>query len=363
MSEIKRLLKPVPPGGVIGIIGGGQLGRMLALAAARLGLKAAVYNDEHHAPAFQVTPLQLVAAYDERNMLTGFAEICDVITFEFENLPSESIAYLASLKPLHPGQRALEATQDRLTEKNFLRSLGLKTAPFVAVDSREDAAKAFAEIGGPAILKTRRLGYDGKGQAKVASADETTRAFDGFNAPPAILEGFVDFAFEASVVAARSPDGKFAAYDPPENIHEHHILRRSIVPGRLTKAQADEAKAIARKIAEALDYVGVLAVELFVGKDGSLTVNEIAPRVHNSGHWTIEACACSQFEQHIRAVAGWPLGDPTRHADAVMENIIGAEVDAWESLARSGALHLYGKREARPGRKMGHVTRLKPLTK
>jgi 5-(carboxyamino)imidazole ribonucleotide synthase len=363
MSEIKRLSKPVPPGGVIGIIGGGQLGRMLAMAAARLGLNAAIYSDAHNAPAFQVTSLQIAAAYDDRNMLTGFAEICDAITFEFENLPSQSIAYLASLKPLHPGQRALETMQDRLTEKSFVQSLGLRTAPFVAVNSREDAAKAFDEIGGPAILKTRRLGYDGKGQTKVTSVDDASRAFDGFKGAPAILEGFVDFAFEASVVAARSWHGKFAAYDPPENIHEHHILRRSIVPGRLSSAQAEEAKMMARKIAEALDYVGVLAVELFVGKDGTLLVNEIAPRVHNSGHWTIEACACSQFEQHIRAVAGWPLGDPTRHADAVMENIIGAEADAWESLARSGSLHLYGKREARPGRKMGHVTRLKPLTK
>ena len=359
MSEIKRLLKPVPPGGVIGIIGGGQLGRMLALAAARLGLNAAIYNDARNAPAFQVTPIQIAAAYDDRNMLTGFAEICDVITFEFENLPSESIAYLASLKPLHPGQRALEIMQDRLTEKSFVRSLGLKTAPFAEVSSREDAAKAFGKIGGPAILKTRRLGYDGKGQAKVTSADETMDAFDRFKAAPSILEGFVDFAFEASVVAARSLEGKFAAYDPPENIHENHILRRSIVPGRLSNVQSEEAKTIARKIAEALDYVGVLAVELFVGRDGGLIVNEIAPRVHNSGHWTIEACQCSQFEQHIRAVAGWPLGDPVRHADAVMENIIGSEAHAWESLARSGALHLYGKREARPGRKMGHVTRLK----
>ena len=363
MSEIKRLAKPVPPGGVIGIIGGGQLGRMLAMAAARLGLNAAIYNDAQNAPAFQVTPLQIAAGYDERNMLTGFAEICDAITFEFENLPSESIAYLAGLKPLHPGQHALETTQDRLTEKNFVRSLGLKTAPFAPVSSKDDAVLAFEKLGGPAILKTRRLGYDGKGQAKVTSADEAVRAFESFKNAPAILEGFVDFAFEASVVAARALDGTFAAYDPPENIHEHHILRRSIVPGRLSKAQSDEAKAIARKIAEALDYVGVLAVELFVGKGGALVVNEIAPRVHNSGHWTIEACACSQFEQHIRAVAGWPLGDPTRHADAVMENIIGAEADAWESLARSGALHLYGKREARPGRKMGHLTRLKPLTK
>ena len=361
MSETRTLSQPVPPGGTVGIIGGGQLGRMLALAAARLGLKAAIYNDENHAPAFQVTPLQIAAPYGDRNMLTGFAEICDVITFEFENLPSDAIAHLASLKPVRPGQRALESTQDRFVEKSFVRALGLKTAPFAAVSSASEAAEAFARMEGPAILKTRRLGYDGKGQAKVASGEEAAAALARFHNAPSILEGFVDFAFEASVVAARGADGAFAAYDPPENIHEHHILRRSIVPGRLSKTQSDEAKAIARAIAEALDYVGVLAVELFVGKDGALIVNEIAPRVHNSGHWTIEACACSQFEQHIRAVAGWPLGDPTRHADAVMENIIGAEAHAWESLARSGALHLYGKREARLGRKMGHLTRLKPM--
>jgi 5-(carboxyamino)imidazole ribonucleotide synthase len=361
MSETRTLSNPVPPGGTVGIIGGGQLGRMLALAAARLGLKAAIYNEENHTPAFQVTPLQIAAPYDDRNMLTGFAEICDVITFEFENLPSGAIAHLANLKPVRPGQRALESTQDRFTEKTFVRALGLMTAPFAAVSSAAEAAKAFGQIGGPAILKTRRMGYDGKGQAKVASAEETAAALARFQNAPSILEGFVDFAFEASVVAARGADGSFAAYDPPENIHENHILRRSIVPGRLTRAQSDEAKAIAHAIAEALDYVGVLAVELFVGKDGALIVNEIAPRVHNSGHWTIEACACSQFEQHIRAVAGWPLGDPTRHADAVMENIIGAEAHAWESLARSGALHLYGKREARLGRKMGHLTRLKPM--
>jgi 5-(carboxyamino)imidazole ribonucleotide synthase len=363
MSAIKTLAKPVPPGGVIGIIGGGQLGRMLAMAAARLGLKAAIFNDELHAPAFQVTPLQIAAPYDDRNMLTGFAEICDAITFEFENLPSDAIAHLASLKPVRPGPKALEFTQDRLIEKNFVRSLGLKTAPFADVSSADDAKTAFAQIGGPAILKTRRLGYDGKGQAKVNSGEETQAALERFNAAPSILEGFVDFAFEASVVAARGADGSFAAYDPPENIHENHILRRSIVPGRLSHQQGDAAKHIARSIADALDYVGVLTVELFVEKDGGLIVNEIAPRVHNSGHWTIEACACSQFEQHIRAVAGWPLGDPARHADAVMENVIGAEAHAWESLAKSGALHLYGKREARLGRKMGHVTRLKPLTK
>ena len=350
---------PVPPGGTIGIIGGGQLGRMLAMAAARLGLKACIYTDEPDAPAFQVTPLQLAAPYDDRAMLTGFAEVCDVITFEFENLPADSLAYLASLKPLRPGVRALETLQDRITEKQFVASLGLAVAPFSDVNNQDEARAAFARIGG-GIIKTRRFGYDGKGQARVTSADEAARAMAAFKGAPCIYEGFVDFAFEASVIAARGVDGSFAAYDPPENIHENHILRRSIVPGRLTKAQGDAAKAMARTIADALDYVGVLAVELFVGKDGNLLVNEIAPRVHNSGHWTIEACACSQFEQHIRAVAGWPLGDPTRHADAVMENIIGAEADAWESLAKSGALHLYGKREARLGRKMGHITRLKP---
>ena len=359
MSSVSSTI--VKPGGVIGIIGGGQLGRMLAMAAARLGLKTCIYNDQPDAPAFQVTPLQVAAPYDDRNMLTGFAQICDVITFEFENLPAEQLAFLAGLKPMRPGPHALQTTQDRLTEKRFIDSLGLRTAPFSSVSSPEDAIEAFFESGDEvAILKTRTLGYDGKGQAKVTSGEQVARAFESFKGAPCILEGFVDFAFEASVVAARGADGSFAAYDPPENIHENHILRRSIVPGRLTPAQSSEAKAIAKKIADALDYVGVLAVELFVGRDGALLVNEIAPRVHNSGHWTIEACACSQFEQHIRAVAGWPLGDPTRHADAVMENIIGAEADAWESLARSGALHLYGKREARLGRKMGHVTRLKP---
>ena len=357
---MKNLKAPVKPGGVIGILGGGQLGRMLALAAARLGLKTCIYNDENHAPAFQVTPLQVAAPYEDQNMLSGFAEICDVITFEFENIPAATIEFLSSLKPVRPGPKALSRTQDRFIEKSFVTSIGLATAPFFDVASAEEARAAFAKLNGGGILKTRRMGYDGKGQAKVTSADQAAKAFDAFKNTPAILEELIDFAFEASVVAARGADGSFAAYDPPENEHENHILRRSTVPGRLTRAQSDEAKAMARKIAEALDYVGVLAVELFVTKDGALLVNEIAPRVHNSGHWTIEACQCSQFEQHIRAVAGWPLGDPARHADAVMENIIGAEANAWESLAKSGALHLYGKKEAKLGRKMGHVTRLKP---
>jgi 5-(carboxyamino)imidazole ribonucleotide synthase len=360
---MKTLSKPVPPGGTIGIIGGGQLGRMLALAAARLGLKALIYNGEPDAPAFQVTPLQLAAPYDDRATLAGLANVCDAVTFEFENLPADAIAFLAEQVPVYPGPQALATTQDRFSEKSFVAALGLKTAPFFEVSSEEQARAAYEQMGGQGILKTRRFGYDGKGQVRVISADDAALGFKALGGKPCILEGFVDFAFEASVVAARGADGGFAAYDPPENVHEHHILRRSTVPGRLTAAQVTEAKAIAKKIADALDYVGVLAVELFVGRDGSLVVNEIAPRVHNTGHWTLEACACSQFENHIRAVAGWPLGSTERHADAVMENIIGEEAHAWESLARSGAVHLYGKKDAKPGRKMGHVTRLMPRTR
>ena len=357
---MKTLDKPLPPGGTIGIIGGGQLGRMLSLAAARLGLKTCIYNDAADAPAFQVTPGAIVAPYDDLEQLGRFADACDVVTFEFENLPAHAIAHLAQHVPVRPGAHALAMTQDRLTEKTFVEKLGLKTAPFFEVSSAAQAREAFGRLNGKGILKTRRFGYDGKGQAKVTSAEDAEKAFASFKGAPAILEGFVDFSFEASVVAAHGTGGQFAAYDPPENDHENHILRRCTVPSRLSAAQVEEAKAIAKKIGDALEYVGVFAVELFVGKNGELLVNEIAPRVHNTGHWTIEACQCSQFEQHIRAVAGWPLGDPVRHADAVMENIIGAEADAWEALAKTGALHLYGKKEARQGRKMGHVTRLKP---
>jgi len=360
---MKTLDKPLAPGGTVGIVGGGQLGRMLALAAARLGLKTCIYNDTADAPAFQVTPHAIAAPYDDLEQLGAFADICDVVTFEFENLPAHAIAHLAGHVPVRPSANALSITQDRLSEKGFVDTLGLPVAPFAEVNNEVGARSAFELVGSPAIIKTRRFGYDGKGQAKVTSAEEAAKAMASFKGASCIMEGFVDFEFEASVIVARGADGSFAAYDPPENIHENHILRRSIVPGRLTGVQCDKAKEIGRRVADALDYVGVMAVELFVTKDGELVVNEIAPRVHNSGHWTIEACQCSQFEQHIRAVAGWPLGDPVRHADAVMENIIGAEADAWESLGKSGALHLYGKAQARPGRKMGHVTRLKPLTK
>jgi 5-(carboxyamino)imidazole ribonucleotide synthase len=255
-------------------------------------------------------------------------------------------------------------TQDRYEEKTFIKALGLETAAFFAVDSEKSARDGFVALGRSGVMKTRRMGYDGKGQARVNSADEATAAIKSFKNAPSVLEAFVDFSYEASIIAVRASDGSFAAYDPPENAHEDHILRRSVVPSRLTEVQAREAKDMAKTIAQALEYVGVLAVELFVCTDGALLVNEIAPRVHNSGHWTLEACAVSQFEQHIRAVAGWPLGATARHADAVMENVLGAEAANWLSYANMpGALHLYGKSEMRRGRKMGHVTTLSPLTK
>jgi 5-(carboxyamino)imidazole ribonucleotide synthase len=364
MNAFKSLTAPLTPGATIGILGGGQLGRMLALAAARLGLKTHIYCHDKKAPAFQVADRHTCGEFDDDNAVRTFAKSCQAVTFEFENVPAETVEQIAHICPVNPGAKALRFTQDRFEEKSFIKALGLKTPAFHAVVSDDDARSAFAKVDGRGVAKTRRLGYDGKGQFKVSSSDEAVGAIAAFRHAPAILEAFVDFDFEASIVAARGCDGSFAAYDTPENEHENHILRRSVVPARLTGAQANEAKSIARTIAEALDYVGVLAVELFVCKSGALLVNEIAPRVHNSGHWTIEACAVSQFEQHVRAIAGWPLGDTTRHADAVMENILGEEAANWRSYAvRPGALHLYGKSEIRPGRKMGHFTTLSPLTK
>jgi len=347
---------------MIGILGGGQLGRMLALAAAKLGFRTHIYSDETESCGFNVATATTRAAYDDVDALARFAATCDVVTFEFENVPDAAAHYLAEHVPVAPDSRALAVAQDRFLEKNFVAELGIATAPFRNVLSAADAADAFAALGGPAVLKTRRFGYDGKGQQIVKNAQECAAAFAEYGGVPAILEKFVDFAFEASIVAARGRDGAFAAYDPPMNEHENHILRRSTVPAPLGDASAREAICIARRIADALDYVGVLGVEVFIGRDGEIAVNEIAPRVHNSGHWTMEACVVSQFEQHIRAVAGWPLGDASRHSDAVMENVIGAEVEAWRELAgETAGLHIYGKRFVRPGRKMGHITRLFPL--
>jgi 5-(carboxyamino)imidazole ribonucleotide synthase len=297
-------------------------------------------------------------------VLKAFAQSCDAVTFEFENVPAETLDFVARFAPASPGAKALRITQDRLAEKDLAKSLGIATPAYRAVSKADEASAAFLSLGAThGVLKTRRMGYDGKGQAIVGGAQETREAFESFKGAPMILETFVDFAFEASVVAARARDGTFAAYDPPENIHGDHILRRSIVPGRVSASVANEAKSIAERVAHALDFVGVLAIEFFVAGDGTLLFNEIAPRVHNSGHWTVEACAVSQFEQHIRVVAGWPLGDPARHSDAVMDNIIGNEAERWlEFAAHGGGLHLYGKPEIRAGRKMGHITTLSPKT-
>lgn len=349
---------PLPQGAVIGILGGGQLGRMLAVAAARLGFRTCIYEPAGDCPAAHVSAQHFRAAYDDTQALARFAEAVDVVTYEFENIPAAALDLLEAQRPVRPGRRALEVSQDRLIEKAFLRDLGLTTAPFAPVDTPETLQTALAGIGTPAILKTRRLGYDGKGQARIMTPGDGARALEAMAGAPAIIEGFVDFSREVSVIAARGLEGAVAAYDPGENLHEGGILRRTTVPATLSPAQRTDAALIAGRILNALDYVGVIGVELFVTSSG-LVVNEIAPRVHNSGHWTQQGCAVDQFEQHIRAVAGWPLGDPVRHADVEMENLIGADLERLPDILREpgAALHLYGKAEARPGRKMGHVNR------
>ena len=354
---------PLAPGSRIGILGGGQLGRMLAVAAARLGFKTCIFEPQSDCPASQVANSHLRAGYDDAAALARFADGVDVITYEFENIPTAALDLLERLgpvrPPVRPGRNALRISQDRLVEKAFLSDLGLATAPFAAVDDAADLADALAEIGIPAILKTRRLGYDGKGQVRIASAGDAASALTEMAGQPAILEGFVAFAREVSVIGARGLDGQVACYDPGENVHRGGILRTTTVPARLCPAERTDAVLLAGRILNKLDYVGVIGVELFVTETG-LVVNEIAPRVHNSGHWTQAACTVDQFEQHIRAVTGWPLGDGGRYADVVMENLIGEDVSKVPRIAREpgAALHLYGKAEVRPGRKMGHVNRV-----
>ncbi len=350
------MTEPLPQGGVVGILGGGQLGRMLAMAAARLGYRTHIF-EPGTAPAAEVAHAWTRADYTDLDALKAFAEACDVITFEFENIPAEALDAIAATAPLFPDRRALEISQDRLIEKAFLRDLGLPTAPYAPVIG--DAGEALAATGLPAILKTRRLGYDGKGQARVTHRDETAGALASLNGSPAIAEGFVTFSREISVIAARGQDGAIAAYDPGENVHDAGILTTTTVPAAIPAALRMDAVLLASKILTALDYVGVLGVELFVTPQG-LVVNEIAPRVHNSGHWTQAGCAVDQFEQHIRAVTGWPLGDGSRHANVTMENLIGDEVARASALAAEPGvqIHLYGKAETRPGRKMGHVNRV-----
>jgi 5-(carboxyamino)imidazole ribonucleotide synthase len=352
------MTEPLRPGATVGILGGGQLGRMLALAAARLGLRAHICDPDPAAPAGAVAARLTTAAWDDAAALAAFAAAVDVVTYEFENVPAAALDAVAGQAPVRPGRRALAVSQDRVEEKTFLAGLGLATAPFAAVEGPADLPAAIAATGLPAILKTRRLGYDGKGQARIDRPDEAAGKLAAIGGGPAILEGFVAFEREISVIAARGLTGAVVAFDPGENVHEGGILRTTTVPARIAPRTRAEAVLLAGRILTALDYVGVMGVELFVAPAG-LMVNEIAPRVHNSGHWTEAACLIDQFEQHIRAVAGWPLGDGRRHSDVVMTNLIGDEVHRALELAADPAarLHLYGKAEARPGRKMGHVTR------
>lgn len=341
------------PGATIGILGGGQLGRMLSVAASRLGYRCHIY-EPGPAPAADVAHRLTTAPYEDEAALRDFASSVDVVTYEFENVPAASLDLIESLAPIRPNRRALSVSQDRLDEKDFLTGLGLTTAPYARVDSAEDLAAAM-QGQDRAILKTRRLGYDGKGQVRLSSGADLAAAWAQVNAP-SVLEGFVDFSAEISVIVARGQDGAVAAYDPGLNVHREGILRTTTVPCGLPARLIPDAVLIASRIVTALDYVGVMGVELFVTPRG-LIVNEIAPRVHNSGHWTQAGCAVDQFEQHIRAVAGLPLGDGKRHADVVMENLIGDDIDRLPDLLRQSdtQVHLYGKAEARPGRKMGHV--------
>jgi len=354
------------PGATIGILGSGQLGRMLAMAALKLGLRCHIYAPESDAPAYDAASARTIASFEDEGALARFAEAVDVVTYEFENVPIACVEFLARKVPVRPGARALALTQDRLVEKTFLRDLGVATAPFAGVDDAGALVRAVVDLGRPSILKTRRFGYDGKGQALIREGSNAPALHRGLGGGPMILEGFVAFERETSVIAARSLEGAVAAFDLCENEHERHILARTHVPARVAPGLEAAARGLARQILEALDYVGVLAVELFVARDENgverLIVNELAPRVHNSGHWTIEGAQTSQFEQHIRAIAGWPLGATARRGRIEMHNLIGVEAEEWRDILAEPnlSLHLYGKLEARPGRKMGHVTRVLP---
>ena len=350
----------IPPGSTIGIIGGGQLGRMTAVAAAELGYKTHIFTPEQNSPASQVAEQTTVAPYDDASALKKFADNVDVITFEFENVPAASVKLLTEIKPVRPGWQCLEIAQDRIREKTFAESLGIKTAPWAEVSSIDELTAAVKNIGTPAILKTTRLGYDGKGQVRINPGDDAGQAWAELGSNAAILEGFVDFQLEVSVISARAIDGKMESFDVVQNHHINGILDTTIAPADISDELRTRAIETAEKMATAMGLVGLLAVEMFIRPDGDILVNEMAPRPHNSGHWTQDGCATSQFEQFVRAVCGLSLGSPERHSDAVMKNLIGKDADDWEKIISDGEnkLHLYGKAEARPGRKMGHINRL-----
>lgn len=354
-------MAPLPPGSTIGIVGGGQLGRMLALAAARLGFDVAVLGREADAPAGRVAARLIVGAYDDPDAVSALAAVSDVVTFEFENVAASTLERLAAEgRRVAPNARALAVAQDRVEEKRFLNSVGAPTVAFAVIDTAADIGPALERLGAPALLKTRREGYDGKGQAWIGQASEARAAFAVISRRPAILEARCDFVRELSVIAARGATGVVAAYPLGENWHESGVLRTTLAPANVGEATQEEALRIARAILEALDYVGVIGVELFELAEGALLVNEIAPRVHNTGHWTLDGCEVDQFEQHIRAIAGWPLGPTHAIAQVEMTNLLGDEAQDWAALAAdpSARLWLYGKRDAEPGRKMGHVNRI-----
>ncbi len=346
--------------GTIGIIGGGQLGRMLAMAAARLNFRTIVLEPQADCPAAQVCNRQIVAAYDDEKALAELASVCDVVTYEFENVPVVAAQTLAASVPVYPPAQALNASQDRLTEKRFLNDCGIPTADFAQVDDQAGLEAALSDFGGKGVLKTRRMGYDGKGQRVFKGGEDLTGAFDALGGVPLILESFVAFEREVSIIAARFQDGTVTCYDPAENVHLGGILHTSTVPAQLSEQATSVATESAEKLLAALDYIGVVGIEFFVLTDGSLVANEMAPRVHNTGHWTEAACVVSQFEQHIRAVVGLAPGATHRHSDCVMTNLIGDDMnDVPQWLSKNDCLvHLYGKTEARAGRKMGHVTQL-----
>jgi len=354
------------PGAAVGILGGGQLGRMLALAGARLGLDAVVLDPDPDAPAARIASRAIVGGYDDRAALAELAGQVRIATYEFENVPAASVTALtAAGVAVRPGAAALEVAQDRAREKRFLAGLGIPVAPWREVGSTAQAAAGFAEVcgagtGGGGILKTRRFGYDGKGQRRVGSAEAAAAAFAELDGAPSVLERQLDFAMEFSVIGVRGAGGAEFTYEASRNLHEDGILRCSEVPAGLPPEAESTARDAVSRALDALDYVGAVAIEFFLLRDGAVLANEIAPRVHNSGHWTLDACDICQFEAHMRAVAGWPLPKPRRLAPARMRNLLGEEADAWRVHAgKAGSrVHLYGKRAARPGRKMGHVTAL-----
>ncbi|PKA41670.1 5-(carboxyamino)imidazole ribonucleotide synthase [Rhizobium sullae] len=343
----------------IGIIGGGQLGRMLAMAAARLNFRTIILEPQADCPAAQAANNQIVAAYDDPAALAELVKACDVVTYEFENVPVSAAEAIAKDVPVYPPPRALEVAQDRLLEKRFINGCGIPTARSHAVDSQSELEAALRDFGGQGVLKTRRLGYDGKGQKVFRSAaDSAEGVFAALGGVPLILESFVAFEREISIIAARAADGTVVAFDPAENVHRNGILHSSTVPASISDATAAAARQAAEAILSSLGYVGVIGIEFFVLPDGGLIANEMAPRVHNSGHWTEAACVVSQFEQHIRAVGGLPLGNADRHSNCVMQNLVGDDIlglPDWLK-RRDTLVHLYGKTESRPGRKMGHVT-------